>query len=49
VVATTSLACSTKDFSKPLCFSKDKLSKISIGDVLAIIEDGIDVNAYVDE
>ena len=29
--------------------SKDKLSKISIGDVLAIIGDSMDVNTWVDE
>jgi len=43
------LAYSTKDFSRPLYFSKDELSKVSISDVLGIIGDGMDVNTWADE
>jgi len=44
-----SLAYSTKDFSRPLYSSEDELSKVSIGDVLAIIGNNMDMNTWVDE
>ena len=40
----TSLVYFTKDFSGPLCFSENKLSKVFIGDILAIIGNDMDVN-----
>ena len=44
-----SLAYSTKDFLEPLYFSEDKLSKVSINNILAIIGDDMDMDVWVDK
>ena len=42
-----SLAYYTKDFLEPLHFSQDKLSKVSINNILAIIGDDMDMGVGV--